>query len=382
MMRALRLASSAVMAATLVLAPNAGAQSALSLQGYGYPQGGLGTRAGAAGGAFAEFDATSSRNPTSLADWSGRAGLYFQYEPEFRRVSAGNRTDKTTTARFPAVLGALPVFGRGMLAFSASSFLDRSFATKTESQQVFGVDTVRFTESVLSTGAINDLRIAGSYVVAAQFVVGAGLHVYTGENRFRIAREFPDSSVYGTLRRNSVLEFTGTGISGGVQWRPLRLLAIAASGRMGGTLEALINDSTVSKASIPDRFGIGLRFDGLPGTSIAISADHIAWSQMNGLATARVNARDAWDYGVGVDLAASRLRGAPVAIRAGYRKRTLPFDAAGQEVTESSFSGGLSLPIAGPRAGLDLSLVRATRDATLAVKESAWTISMGLTVRP
>lgn len=381
-MRARLLASGAIVATALALAAPAAAQGSLGLQGYGYPQGGMGTRAGAGGGAFAEFDATSLRNPTSLVDWSGRPGLYFQYEPEFRRVSAGGRTDETTTARFPAVLGALPVFGRGMIGLSASTFLDRTYSTKTQSQQVFGIDTVRYTETVLSSGAINDLRLAGAYVLNSNLAVGVGLHVYAGENRFAVTREFPDSAVYGTLRSGAVLEFTGTGVSGGIQWRPVRTLAIAASARMGGNLEARIGDSVVTRASVPDRYGVGIRFDGLPGTGIAISVDHVSWTQMNGLATARVGSRDALDYGVGVDLAGPRMRGAPVSVRAGYRKRTLPFDAGGQEVTESAFSGGLTLPIAGQRAGLDLALQRATRDAAIAVKESAWILSMGLTVRP
>ena len=59
------------------------AQGSISTQGFGYPPGGLSTRAGAAGGGFAEFDFSTPRNPSSTLGW-GRGGLYFQYEPEFR----------------------------------------------------------------------------------------------------------------------------------------------------------------------------------------------------------------------------------------------------------------------------------------------------------
>ena len=47
-------------------ATTAAAQGTISTQGFGYPTGGLSTRAAAGGGAFGEFDFSTSRNPSSL----------------------------------------------------------------------------------------------------------------------------------------------------------------------------------------------------------------------------------------------------------------------------------------------------------------------------
>ena len=89
------------------------AQGTISTQGFGYPTGGLSTRAAAAGGGFAEFDFTSPRNPSSTLGW-GRGGLYFQYEPEFRTVTAGPSTDNTMTARFPIWMAGLQLGSKAM----------------------------------------------------------------------------------------------------------------------------------------------------------------------------------------------------------------------------------------------------------------------------
>jgi hypothetical protein len=60
----------------------------------------------------------------------------------------------------------------------------------------------------------------------------------------------------------------------------------------------------------------------------------------------------------------------------------LPFAAAGSPVDERLLSGGLSAPLAGGRATVDITGVRATRQASGSVSERAWQLSVGLTVRP
>src|SRR3954466_14951410 len=89
-------------------ASGAKAQGALSLQGLGYPTGELSARAEGTGGGVADFDALSLVSPASISA-VGSPALFFQYSPEFRRVTAGANTAKTTTARFPMIAGVLPM---------------------------------------------------------------------------------------------------------------------------------------------------------------------------------------------------------------------------------------------------------------------------------
>jgi len=113
---------------TLVLcatvAASASAQGNLSSQGFGYPAGGLSTHAEGLGGSIAENDALSPVNPAALSSW-GRPGLYFQYDPEFRSVTANGQSDHTLTARFPLLAGALNIGSRFTLGVASTTLLDR-----------------------------------------------------------------------------------------------------------------------------------------------------------------------------------------------------------------------------------------------------------------
>jgi len=103
---------------------------------------------------------------------------------------------------------------------------------------------------------------------------------------------------------------------------------------------------------------------------------------MNGLGTAAAAARDTWEYSAGAEFAGQRTRSAAWTYRLGYRTRDLPFAAAGSTVTEKVISGGAAIPVAGPRATMEVALQRAARDAAGTVRERAWLLSLGLSIRP
>ena len=104
---------------------------------------------------------------------------------------------------------------------------------------------------------------------------------------------------------------------------------------------------------------------------------------MEGLGSARATPQDAWDYGLGLDAVGPRLGTATLALRAGARRRTLPFLAANERVRETAFTLGTGAPFAGGRAQLDLFVERAARSAgSIDAKERSWTFGLGLTVRP
>src|SRR5207247_315669 len=97
--------------ASLCAAASASAQGALSVQGFGYPPGQISTRAEGMGGGPAEVEAASALNPAAIVG-VGPAQLYFQYDPEFRTVTSGGVTSKSTTARFPLINFILPLGSR------------------------------------------------------------------------------------------------------------------------------------------------------------------------------------------------------------------------------------------------------------------------------
>lgn len=357
------------------------AQGSVSTQGFGYPAGGLSTRAAGAGGAFAEFDFATTRNPSSLLGW-GRGGVYLQYDPEFRSVSAPGGSEDALIARFPLTMAAVQVGPRGIAAVSFSTLLDRTWATRVRGGQILGPDSVGYLETVESTGAINDLRLALAYSISDAFSVGLGVHGVTGDNRLLLVRTFDDSLKYGTLIRGLTLSYLGNAFSLGATWRPSRYLAMAASARLGGDLDLRIGDTLAASATVPARMGFSVRYDGLPGASVAFTAEQTNWSDMQGLSESSLVAHDVWEYGAGAELSGPRIRGVPALISLGYRRRDLPFSIGPGEVSERFLSAGLGLPIAGPRAIFDIGMQRASRGAISGVRETALILSFALTIRP
>jgi hypothetical protein len=357
------------------------AQGTLGAQGFGYPPGQLSVYSRSLGGATGETDALSPINPAALTLFR-RGGLYLQSEQENRSIDAAGRSGSTRTYRFPLFSAAVPIASRGMLGLSFSTLLDRTWGTESRDKQLFGSDSVAYTERFRSEGALNDIRLAGAWAIRDNLIAGLGIHLFPGENRLTISREFEDSLSFAPLRDSTNVNYSGTGVSAGLLWRPARTITIGASGRIGGKLTLRESDTVRTTADAPSRYGVGVRYD-VPGTTIAFRADRTLWSKMGGLGSSRANPDDAWDFGFGVDAAGPRLAGAALTIRAGARRRTLPFLAADEQVHETAFTLGTGVPLAGGRAQLDLFIERAARSAgKVDAKERSWTFGLGLTVRP
>ena len=374
---------SAVCAAAIVPSV-AFSQGTLSTQGFGYPTGGMSTRVRATGGGLGQFDPDAQLNPAALAT-SSDPRMFLQYEPEFRRLSNGDAKANTHIARFSLASLSVPFSSRGSLGVSVSTFLDRSSITSfTTPRDVAGqIIDIRETTQVL--GAINDVRLGAGYAPSRKVQFGAAGHVYVGQNRMFFTQSFPDSLKFSSITQVSTLSYTGFGASAGVLLRPSRNFGLGLSARKGFGIEAEAGDSVASEADIPDKITAGLSYEGIPGSSISVNVARELWSSMNGLGTENATAVDTWEGGLGLEALGPRIAQRQTVLRLGARYRTLPFLAAGSEVTELSFGGGIGAQFFRNRATLDMSFERAGRtpDASaLDVSERAYIFSFGLRVRP
>jgi len=375
----MRTLSTLVLCATI--ATSAAAQGTLSSQGFGYPAGGLSTHAEALGGSIAESDPLSPVNPAALSSW-GRPGLYLQYDPEFRTVTAGGTNSSTLTARFPMIAGALNIGPRVTFGLSATTFLDRTWQVSRSGYVFSGPDSTLYGEKFTSDGAINDLRAAFAFTILPNLSVGVGGHVLTGSNHLTITRELADTST-AIFSELSTLSYTGHTVSGGIDFRPFKSLSIGVSGDAGGTITSFRNDTTLSTAKVPKRVGFGGMFGGISGLLLSANAEWHGWSALNGLGDADAHAVDGWDYGVGAEIRAPSLFGQEIPVRLGYRKRILPFEADEEEVHETDYSFGIGIPVTHGRSRIDFSVTRANRSSPLPdITEHGWILSAGFFVRP
>ena len=375
-----------VMLALTVVTSTASAQGALSTSGLGYPTGQISARAEGAGGALADFDALSLVAPAAIAG-VGSAALFFQYSPEFRRVSDGTNTAKTTTARFPLVSGVLPVGQRWTMGLSSSTFLDRSYETSLTRKQSVGdptnpADSISVIERTKVLGAINDIRLSAAWAASNVFRIGFGGHVFSGSNRVTLSELFPDSSRFISPSQSDRISFAGFAASAGIEIHPSRVIAFALAARKGGDLTAEAGDTVLGKGKIPDHYSASVTYDGIPGATFAVRAAHDAWSSLSGLSSTHIQAFDGWDASVGGELSGPRVMQRIIIVRAGARFRTLPFASNGEKVSEKSFTAGLGVPLTRDRAALDLAIQRAARSTPSNIKETGYILSFGLRVSP
>lgn len=369
-----------ILAASLAVLPGAArAQGALSLQGYGYPTGQLSAGSVGLGGASAELDPASPINPAALAAGT-RFSIYMQFEPEFRRTTVGSGSASARVVRFPGFLVS-GQYRRVTVAASASTFLDRTYRNVYSDSQDIGGETVPSTLIATSNGAMTDARVAASWWVKESFQVGASVHALVGENRTTFGRSFPDSTGIGGFTQLSTLTFSGKALTIGAVYYPMKGLVLGGSIRRGGSLDAYQDSKVLATADAPDRMGLTVAWTGIPNTTLAARFERTNWSDMQSLGGPQMSTFDANDLGLGVEVVGPRVAGAPSYTRFGFRSRTLPFGVNGDQVSERSVSGGVSVPFARGRAQVDLALQRATR-AAAGADEKAWFVSIGLGIRP
>lgn len=382
---AVRVAALAVPLFVGFTASTARAQGSVSMQGLGYPPGELSTRALGTAGALGDIDVRSPINPAALA-LRPAAQIYAQYDPEFRSVTSGGVTSSTTTARMPNIGGILPLSSRLVIGLSASTLLDRNWETSRARTGPFGpgaVDTVAFNESLKSEGAITDVRVAAAYALTPRFRIGVGFHAFPGSLRLTSNELFADTARYQNVTQLTGVSFSGNAVSAGIEAALLPSLSVALSGRKGGTAKMFGNDSLLTTATIPDRYSGAIAFTGIPGTLVAVRASHERWSQLGSLTTAHTNAVDANDISAGIESNGPRLGGGvPMLVRIGVRRRTLPFQVSTSTVQETSFGGGIGIPIAFDRVTIDIAALRASRTGVAGVSEHAYNLSFGLQVHP
>ena len=362
-------------------AAGAAAQGTLSTQGFGYPPGQISTRAATLGGGLGETDPLSPINPAALADWA-RSGLYVQYSPEYRSVETPTGgADHTMTVRFPVIMGAVSVGRRAVIGLSTSTLLDRTWETHRTGHTPAGADSIEFNENFTSSGAINDIRLGVAYGITSSLWLGVGGHVFSGDDRLKVQR-FSSDTTFTPFLEQSMVSYSGTGLSGGLVWQASEWILLGASGRIGGDIKTFRNDTSLTRASVPSRWGVGATFTGVSGLLVTARADWQGWSSLGDLGQPGLGVTDTWDMGGGIEFRGPSFFGAALPLRAGYRHRTLPFTAGDTKITENSFSFGAGIPVAAGRSRIDLGVERANRGSVSGVSEKAWVFSAGFMVRP
>jgi hypothetical protein len=379
------LTSSFVCLALLSLPALVRAQGTLSTQGFGYPTGEMSTRALGAGGATSDFDAFSSTNPASIAASLGSM-VYVQVEPEYRHLTTENGgSQKNVIARHPLATLAIQIRPNLFGGVSVSNFLDRSFETQERRTTLIGDTTLATTNTFKSDGAIGDTRAGLAWTPTQWLRVGVAGHVISGSNRLRSTEAFDDSTRFAALADTQTVTYVGSALSAGVQLFAGRYAAFAVSYRHGNSMSVKHQDTTLTTGNVPNALSMSAAFVGIKGTMLSVRTQRNDWTRMAGLGSDSLPITNSWDTSVGADVLGPHIGSHVYQVRAGGRWRHLPFGLSNSEIKEKTYNAGLGTLLASGRLGVDFAVIRAIRTPvsnTVPFRESAWTMSFGVTVRP
>jgi hypothetical protein len=228
---------------------------------------------------------------------------------------------------------------------------------------------------------MTDVRLAVAGSITRALRVGVSYHVISGNNVLLTRTDYSASDILDANIRTT-FGYSGSAWSVGAVVLPTGTLSLGASARFGGDLRLSRGETRLANASVPDRYGASLSYTGFRDALVAVRFEKVAWSQIDALGGDRTDARDTQEIGVGAELPGPQIVGTPSLVRLGARWRDLPFAAGGAIVSEGTYGMGLGLSIAGGRALLDFGIGRAFRSNNSAYRESAWTLTTGILVRP
>jgi len=343
--------------------------SQFGIAGLGTPGRLESVRARSTAGALAFFDPLSPFADVTLADL-GQLTAGAQAAASFLRPQLATGTPSLRTTRFPAFTLGGPV-GHGIVVGGGfSSYLNRSWDVITHDTLTLRGLPEPITDERTSDGGVADVRLAAAVRVSPRFAVGLGAHALTGSTREHAYRFYADSNLYRNTRQVGEVQYDGWGFSASALFDPLPQLRLAALYRTDSRLRAKVGGSETARADLPTTLAVGVRWALLPSARLAASITRRDWS------VSGANAYNTVDWSVGAELG-----GEAFPLRLGARGGHLPFGPGGQAPTESGFAFGTGKSFAEGRGRLDFGLEHVSRSGA-GLKESAWTLLMGLTVRP
>ncbi len=361
----------------------AGAQNSVyGIAGIGFPVEPVSVRARALGGGVAAFDPTSALNPATVAGL-GRLAAGFTVGTTLRQYTAAG--DSTISGlretRFPFGLFGGRITGTPVsFALSFATYAERTYDVTSTGTQVLRGDTLQVTDRLGSDGAVTDLRGALAFRPWSPLLIGAAFHLLGGSSRLNVRRTF-SSTDYLPYVEQRQLVFSGTGLSGGVVFRPTRAIELAGAARVDGRLTSRIAGEDVGSVELPVSLTAGLRLLPLRGLGWSTTASRRSWSRAQPDVAVSTRAFDTWEIASGIELADREARGAGIPLRLGLRYRQLPFSNVATQPTELVLAGGSGLFLANGRAAVDFAVEHLRRSGGGA-DERGWHFSLGVTVIP
>lgn len=366
--------------------PSLSAQSSIfGARGLGLPGRSYSAHVWGLSGANSLFDPESSRNPASIARLlTVTAG--FQLVPEWRSVETPAGDESARLTQFPLVMVAGPLRSTLLaVGLSMSNYSSRDFKIVSTHSEIIRGAPVDITDTLLSRGGLNDIRLAVSYLAGPKLDLGAAFHVITGVNRMEQMRVFSDTAFLSSVQ-SAELSYAGVGLSVGGVYRPNARLGLALALRADNKVSVDLDSTNIDAVDLPYTIAGGFQ---LQASSKLLAAGQLTfrtWSGANSdlLELGGPGAKNTLELNAGVEFARDPRNPWRRPIRLGVRYAQLPFllTAGGDQPSELGITIGTGTRFAGQRGGIDLALEKNWRRLGSDYRESGWLFVLGISVRP
>lgn len=377
-----------LLAAVLVLSAAGGrveAQSSLfGTRGLGIPQAPTSARVAGMAGSAVLFDGLSGLNPAALTAVQGlTVGINFYQN--WRSSTTPGGTGSASDPGMPYVTVVSRIKDSKFYASGGFGiFTDRNFGYVTVDTTPVGGTAVEVTDSLRSTGGTSDIRVALGYRPGRTLSVGLGFQFLTGSNRLTLRRSFSDT-LFAQVQQRSELEFDAIGLSAGAVYHPGESFLLAGSVSHNGTLTVNRDSLPAWDMPMPWAFRGAAQLRVGRKATVDASVNYATWGVANDdlLALGGTGAFNSLQAALGMELVTNVVSPGKLPLRLGVRTGNLPFPLVpGEQPSETAVSAGTGVRFAKSRAAADFALQRVWRDGGTGFSETAWTLYVGLVLKP
>ena len=302
--------------------------------------------------------------------------ITFTGQPQWGTYEVGSEEGDFFATRFPVLGFAYPLGVDGVITFTAGSQFDQNWSVVSRGTVEVKGDSVGYTDTFLSDGAVTALQLGWARRWSTSFAVGVSVGVYRGGLERTFFRRFDGVTTDSVALENPIDAFgilgrwnhAGPLASLSLFWDPSPFLQVGATVAWGGTLKvnpARGVDSDGREVSIPLEFKVSTTAALNSTLALNAGATYSNWSDLGNPSVDAVGAGRVTSYGVGLEWEVMNFWAGGLPLRFGFRRSELPFRFLEKKVKENTVSFGFTIVMAQalglPLAAMDVAFEAGSR---------------------
>jgi hypothetical protein len=364
MMNRLRIATSIfALGLALGVSPLA-AQTPVTAVGLGVPVPPIDARSAALGGTGLGLlgGSLSARNPADMGFFD-RPVLGLTLAPEAVSVKGPGGELDTGRSRIGILRGAIP-FNSWTLGVAFASELDQDWEVVFNDTLSSSLGTFPYVESRQSNGGVSSVNFTATRRIG-RISLGAEYGILTGSRQVQFLREFEADTAdagnrIGTSTGATGWSYAGSRVRVGAAADVTDRIRVSADVSFQGDLTAERDSAdvivTTRTFAMPAAFEAGATARVTPRVLVSAAAGWTGWEGAENESTNFVASNVIW-MGVGAELTGTRLLGANIPLRLGFRRSDLPFHAPGtSQPSETAITLGFGVRVSDEQARFDVAL--------------------------